>query len=321
MNLDSVVVHLPTDCPILNWATFCIHELVSSEINSKHGIRILPERANSNPVNLNVFREAALRQYYGDLPPNSDEAHDTSVQSRFTYGVAERRLSVGTDPTMFVTRQFSPHMLAIADHLHDMLKKNVSYLNLESVDISHKLNHMTVLIYTADGKLKPKSSMGFHSDGSYTNAGLFSITRNCQVENTPTVVFSLGNARDLNWRRRFLKKNVWVSDNSWGASYCIGNNTITIINPKDENPLSEKNISDLLQYLHGGVNVNSSSGSKISCALVFRSVNSIRTYNVETDTMCSDGNGISLDAQELLDNFNSSEYHRNLNNLYKKLFF
>ena len=233
--LASVVVHLPDGCPILKWAFFIIHELVSSDLDSKRGIRVVPEQANSNPVDLNALRDSALRQYFGRLDEQSmiKESIGANVDSRYTYGVAERRLSVGTDPSMFVTRQMSPHMIAIADHLSEVLHNNVSCLNLQSVDISKKLNHMTCLIYAADGKLKPKTTMGFHSDGSYTKDGIFSIPRNCQVENTPTVVFSLGNDRDLNWRRRFLKNKIWVRDDSWGACYCIGNNTITIVNSKD----------------------------------------------------------------------------------------
>lgn len=90
IDLDYVVVHLPDDCHILTWARFCLHKLVSSDLNSKRGIRVIPERPNSNPVNLNVIRQGVLRQYYGcESPPNYEGIHDTSLQPRFLYGVIE----------------------------------------------------------------------------------------------------------------------------------------------------------------------------------------------------------------------------------------
>ena len=49
-------------------------------------------------------------------------------------------------------------------------------------------------------------------------------------------------------------------------TYLLSTDTLTIINPDDENPRSNKNINDNRQYLHGGVNVT---GEKFSIAFVF----------------------------------------------------
>lgn len=54
---------------------------------------------------------------------------------------------------------------------------------------------------------------------------------------------------------------IWEPVNGYRTSYKIGSDTITNINPMDENPLSSKNNLDKSQYLHGGVNV---SGEKSS---------------------------------------------------------
>lgn len=96
---------------------------------------------------------------------------------------------------------------------------------MESVDISNKFNHCTALMYCADRKLKSSSSIGLYSDCTYSKDGSFSIPPNCQVRNTPTVVFSLGNERDLKLKGRLLKNKAWVDDPSWGAFFCIENNT------------------------------------------------------------------------------------------------
>ena len=53
-------------------------------------------------------------------------------------------------------------------------------------------------------------------------------------------------------------------------SFELGTDTFTIIHPDDEYPLSSKNINDMKQYLHGGVNV---SGERFSIGFVLRVVN------------------------------------------------
>ena len=42
---------------------------------------------------------------------------------------------------------------------------------------------------------------------------------------------------------------------SWSASYDLYDSSVTVINPKNEDPLSSNNKSSLTQYLHGGVSV------------------------------------------------------------------
>ena len=58
---------------------------------------------------------------------------------------------------------------------------------------------------------------------------------NSQVNNTPGVIYSLGNNRKSNWKR------------------ILGIDTVTMINPRDKYPLCKKNINDKSQYRHGGV--------------------------------------------------------------------
>ena len=77
-------------------------------------------------------------------------------------------------------------------------------------------------------------------------------------------------------------RNIWVPKDDDKMTFQIGTDTLSIINPLDEDPISEKNKSDMTQYLHGGINV---SGENLSVAMVFRIVSQIYMYNLSDDTL------------------------------------
>jgi len=305
----------------------CVDNLICSDLDSKDGIRVIAEKANSNPVMLNVERPAPIRQYFGcALPPKKNESLKEGHSERYSYAVASGTNSVGTDPSKFVTREMTSHMLLIADHLQKLMSNNIDLLNLGTVDLSHKLNHCTLLIYHADGTTKSYSAMGLHSDCNYSHDGTFTQNSNTQVKNTPAVIVSLGTSRVLNWERRYLKRgpngrNRWVVDDLWGEQYLIEQNTVTIVNPNDEDPLNPKNIIGKYQYQHGGVKVTNKDGSQMSVALVFRRVNATRMYHNDTDTIMCDGNEQSLDSDPEFAKFDPVEFHQNLLSLYRMIFF
>ena len=68
----------------------------------------------------------------------------------------------------------------------------------------------------------------------------------------------------------------WVDDKTFQYVFILDNNTVTIIHPKYENPLTIKNSITNYQYMNGGVNVTDKDDSKMPIALVFRVVNSSR---------------------------------------------
>ena len=81
---------------------------------------------------------------------------------------------------------------------------------------------------------------------------------NSQVANTPAVIYSIGDTRELNWKCR----NIVISDSGryiWKNKVCdkmsfkLGSDTLTILHPDDENPQSLNNINHKRQFLHGGV--------------------------------------------------------------------
>ena len=64
--------------------------------------------------------------------------------------------------------------------------------------------------------------------------------------------------------------------------YNIDSDTLIIINQLDENPCSDKNIKEDIQYQHGGVNM---SREKLNTGIVYRFFSCDKSYNIGNDTM------------------------------------
>ena len=70
------------------------------------------------------------------------------------------------------------------------------------------------------------------------------------IENTPTIIYSLGDSRLLKWEKRRLHKpekgqHFWVDNSELRSSFFLDSDYVAIINPLDKNPLSNKNMSEL----------------------------------------------------------------------------
>ena len=147
-------------------------------------------------------------------------------------------------------------------------------------------NNHTAILFRSGDDLRPRSSLGIHCDCVYSPiTGKFVKMANSQVENTPAVIYSLGDDRVLNYKKRRMVNGKWLDDASFSTSFTLSNDTVTIINPKDEDPMCPKNIDEHCQYQHGGVSVT---GDKLCAGLVFRVVDSEQSYNINNDTMIVD---------------------------------
>ena len=91
----------------------------------------------------------------------------------------------------------------------------------------------------------------------------------------------------------------------------LGSDTITVINPIDENPCSQKNIGNMRQYMHGGVNV---SGEKFSVGFVFRVVSRVGLYHKTNDTLVTENK--KSDVFNGVLGLDLGEFHRNLLRVY-----
>ena len=141
---------------------------------------------------------------------------------------------------------------------------------------------------------------------------------NSQVENTPDVIYSIGYTRKLNWKSRHISRslngrNVWVDNTNERLSFSLDSDTVTIINPLDENPLSFKTIQRKSQYLHGCVNV---SGVKFRFGLVCRVVKSTCTYNLSDNTMVLNSTNENNDVMNSCLGIDVHSFHSNLSMLY-----
>ena len=86
----------------------------------------------------------------------------------------------------------------ITTELHELLLHNEEFLNLESADLSQKSNHCTVIMYYDGASLKQISSFGMYCDCicSPTDDS-FARKANSQIENTPAVIYSIGDHKLL----------------------------------------------------------------------------------------------------------------------------
>ena len=266
---------------------------------------------------LNISRPAVIRQYFGKDVVGS--------KNRYTYPRAASvgAVSLANDPSNFVTRPMSMDMIFIADRLHNILCANKLILNLEGINLEHKFNHMTLLTYYYSSVNDRKSSMGYHSDTYYRlKDGLFDDKRNSQVKNTVTCVLTVGDNRDLKWKRRRLGfervRTKWIEDNDFGVTFNLCNSSVTVINPRDEDPLDITHEGKHTQYLHGGVSIT---GDKLSFGLVFRYVMGKASYSPTTHRMTSDNKQSKIDYSHLYEKCDPNDFITKLRTSYTDKFY
>ena len=86
-------------------------------MNSEYGIHMVAEKATNNPPMPNLTRPAMIRQYFGLY-------HDaTNLRKTYLMIKSTGNLSLGTDPTNFVTRPMCSHMINISEKIHNIIKK------------------------------------------------------------------------------------------------------------------------------------------------------------------------------------------------------
>ena len=279
-DIRSVLVPDITNNKIFVWSYLCLEDLILSPLNTKKGISV----ANEDPYGfklVNITRRGVLRQYYGkDVISYGCQ----DVCPRFTYGYNKCNSSVNTDPLNFVTKPFTYYLHMLSKTIHALLVERQEELNLEGLDLSTPFNHCTALLYYAGPTLKPLSYMPFHCDVTYNHKGKYVTSLNEQVENTPSVIISLGDDRQLHWQRQMLKTNnktgrlKWydVSMSDFSRTINLYDKSIYVVNTLDEKPIIDPMSSCFIRYQHGNVNVRKES---MSCGLVLRVVNRIHSYN------------------------------------------
>ena len=137
-------------------------------------------------------------------------------------------------------------------------------------------------------------------------------SQNSQAENTPTVIITIGDSRELKWQKRILIKNPktnqynWVIDKTWKKVMKLGNCSILIVNPLDERPARDPKSSVMIQYQHGGVNVG---GSSFSIGFAFRCATSLQSYDVSNKATQEKVHPV-FDNDDLRKKFDNGKYYR-----------
>ena len=312
---------MPSHTTLANASRHIIDELICSPLNSNKGIQLSLDTPLNNPPMLNILRPAVLRQYYGlDVEEVKDEKNGID---RYTYGSGTGTSTVGIDPNNFVTREMTEDMKLMSIELKKLLLKNKSYFKLDDANLDLPFNHCTVLMYYAGDSLKSNAKLGMHSDCVYSaQNGTYIHKDNSQVQNTPTVVYSLGDTRLLHWNRRkrissINGRTIWESDEEFKTTYPLSTDSVTIVNTLDEDPEYTSLDGSKYQYQHGDVNVNK---DQLSIGIVFRTVNSTALYDPTNHCIIrDDGEPNDIVYYHLGTNLNL--FHSELINLYHEKMF
>ena len=312
---------MPSHSTLSNASCHIVDKLICSPLNSNNGIRLSLDTPLNNPPMLNILRPAVLRQYYG-LNVEEKELPKYGIP-RYTYGSGTGTSTVGRDPNNFVTREMSEDMKTMSFELKQFLIKNKSYFKLDDANLDYPFNHCTVLMYYASKSLKSHAKLGMHSNCVYSaQNGLYIKKDNSQVQNTLTVMYSLGDTWLLHWmrRKRVTSKNgrtIWECDESFRTTYPLSTDSVTIVNTLDEDPEYTSLDGSKYQYQHGDVNV---SKNHFSVGIVFRTVHTTALYDQTSNCIIRlDGKPNDIVHYHLGTNLNL--FHSQLINLYHDIMF
>ena len=62
--------------------------------------------------------------------------------------------------------------------------------------------------------VKEKSDMGFHTDVKYDKKGVYCDKVNCQLDNTSTIVVTMGKDKVLKWRQKVMNDKGYFEHNT-----------------------------------------------------------------------------------------------------------
>ena len=140
---------------------------------------------------------------------------------RYSYGTGSGSNTLGIDPTNFMTRPFSHEIDLMAKMVHQFVYRNRTGFNLDDAELGECYNHMTIISYYAGKSLNKEARLSKHCDCTYSvHNGKYIPSDNSQLENTSTVVYSLGSTRSLHFNRREIIKG--KRGNSWSPSRKCG---------------------------------------------------------------------------------------------------
>jgi hypothetical protein len=281
---------LPGSC--FSLVTRILYEYLSPPWGSPAGFPVHIDVPSSNPPMGNLTRPAVKRQDFGlDCTGNPDGPYT----KRFVYATGAGARTVGTDVRYLQTKRMSADMIELARVLQQELidHQTVYFPGVPEMDVTEKFNMLTVLMYFGSDVFADYkgTTLGYHCDVEYNTQGHYKKD-NSQKENTPVVILTMGDPRDVFMKKRVADSNGhWVDHPSEGQfSHCLSSESVFVLHPYDEKPKSRNGVhSNNSQFLHGQVKVKEG----VSMALVFRRVKKTADIHTQNNTR-------KLDEKDLL---------------------
>lgn len=235
---------------------------------------------------INLTRPAVLRIYYGVSKVCTKSLNIV----RPTYGPISTSSSVGMDPHNFTTKAMTLHLHQISESLRLLLiERYAEDTSNKCPPLDKKFNHCTVLLYSGTNNNGMSNySLAFHSDCTFDHNGNYIKHRNSQEENTSVVVLTIGDSRTLFFKKRVAIPGIrggkkWKITDDEFKSFKLVNNSVFVLDPKDEVPMKRMGDDYVSQYVHGGISIQNSNA--LSVAFVFRVVCVDREYDPLTSKL------------------------------------
>ena len=308
---------------LLNTTQQWIRNILKSGLNTPNGIHVCVESSLNNASELNIKRPLVLKQSFGE----TSIALQPNCVMRQCYGSSKGSASntVGIDIMNMVTRDMDSHLQSMARILETTCSRELNKRGCSNLVKPH-LNQCQVLIYYGIKGYKQKSVIPIHCDCVYNKDGKFVASANSQVENTPTISYTVCGSRKMYFQRRYIDQNTnnWVEDSGYKKSFVLCEGDVMLLHPYDEKPRKMR-IQDYEpivygQYQHGSVKVNM---NELSIVLVFRQVNNLQKHCMHTnkrifDTSKEKGEFRKLVEDNLHLSFDPNDFQSKLLDLFEK---
>ena len=106
----------------------------------------------------------------------------------------------------FVTKPMNEEMYKLGKDLQCQAVKQFVSLSSNTDVLSNDYNHCTILIYHHYTK-NTNYKLSYHCDSAYNHQGTF-LEHNTMIENSAVLVFTLGDNRDINFKKRLFKSAI-----------------------------------------------------------------------------------------------------------------
>ena len=229
-----------------------------------------------------------------------------------------KKQTVRYDETRIITKPFCSTMKALAHALMKLLRDNNDLLQLNNIDLSTVFTHCSVLLHYSIPTVKPVSTMSIHSDITYDKNGNYIPSQNSQRVNTPTLVYSLGDARTINFKKKIIPDfSSIIISKDWKHAMSMPEGSCCLIHNLDETPKAIEKSDCKRSFLHGNVKVNK---GKMSIGLGFRVVDYVNHYDNNNVLIHPTPVPHVADFKEKYSQFDYIQFQNLLRQLYFKVF-